>query len=110
MRRDSSSLSETIGERVSNLRNRYGITTMELARKVGVSQAQISRLENGRQGFRTVTLEKIADALGVHLIYFFMDSDSLLYRALMNPKFLRAVEKGAVEFIEGRRPVVITIS
>jgi len=107
---DTSSLSETIGGRVCRLRSQYGLTTMELAYKVGVSQAQISRLENGRQGFRTVTLEKIAKALGVHLIYFFMDSDSMLYRALMNPKFLRATEKAAIEFVEGTRPVIITIS
>jgi DNA-binding Xre family transcriptional regulator len=41
------------------------MTTTELAKKVGISQAQISRLENGLQGFRSDTLLEIGLALGV---------------------------------------------
>jgi len=52
-----------IGERVRTIREAKGITTTELAQMVGMSQAQISRLENGKQGYRSATLCKIADAL-----------------------------------------------
>jgi transcriptional regulator with XRE-family HTH domain len=41
------------------------MTSSELAREVGVAQAQISRLENGLQGFRSDTLVRIARALNV---------------------------------------------
>ena len=48
------------------------MTTTELARRVGISQAQISRLENGLQGFRSTTLFKIAKAPGKPPFYFMM--------------------------------------
>ena len=51
-----------IGLLVKGLRDKAGITTTELARRVGISQAQISRLENGKQGFRSSTLAKIASS------------------------------------------------
>ncbi len=53
-----------IGLLVSSLRDKAGITTTELAGRVGISQAQISRLENGKHGFRSSTLARIAEALG----------------------------------------------
>jgi len=66
--------SREIGSRVSKLREHLGITSTELAAKVNLSQAQISRLENGLQGFRSHTIAKIAEALGVKPIYFFMEN------------------------------------
>jgi transcriptional regulator with XRE-family HTH domain len=54
-----------IGARVRQLAKARGATTITLAKAIGVSQAQISRLENGLQGFRSATLLKIAMALGV---------------------------------------------
>ena len=62
-----------IGKKIETLREKQGVTTTELARRVGLSQAQISRLENGKQGFRSATLTKIAKALGVKPLYFFID-------------------------------------
>lgn len=52
-----------IGVTVRALRTELGMTTTALAKKVGISQAQISRLELGNQGFRSGTLVKIAKAL-----------------------------------------------
>ena len=49
-----------IGLKITKLRNKLNLTTTELAKMVGISQAQISRLENGKQGFRSATLTKIA--------------------------------------------------
>jgi transcriptional regulator with XRE-family HTH domain len=60
---DLSSFNAEIGGRVRTIRETKGITTTELAQMVGMSQAQISRLENGKQGYRSATLSKIADAL-----------------------------------------------
>lgn len=61
-----------IGLTVKSLRTEMGITTTVLAQKVGISQAQISRLENGQQGFRSGTLVKIAGALDVPVFRMFM--------------------------------------
>lgn len=61
-----------IGATVRKLRIEMGRTTTDLAKGVGVSQAQISRLENGQQGFRSGTLVKIAKALKVPAFRLFM--------------------------------------
>ena len=62
-----------IGSRVKAARGARKMTTTELARRVGISQAQISRLENGLQGFRSGTLIKIAKTLGKPPFYFMMN-------------------------------------
>ena len=62
-----------IGSKVRAARQELGMTSTELARRVGISQAQISRLENGLQGFRSGTLIKIAKALGKPPFYFLMN-------------------------------------
>ena len=64
-----------IGLRVTRVREVKRLTTADLARRVGISQAQVSRLENGRQGFRSSTLAKIAGALGVPPFFLFMTDD-----------------------------------
>jgi len=53
-----------IGLLISSVREQQKIGQTALARKVGISQAQICRLEQGKQGFRSSTLRKIAEALG----------------------------------------------
>lgn len=65
--------SARIGRQIAKLRKQQNITTTELARRVGLSQPQISRLENGKQGFRSETLLKISRALGVRPAHFFVD-------------------------------------
>jgi transcriptional regulator with XRE-family HTH domain len=64
-----------IGRTVRELRTKRGLTTTVLAKKVGISQAQVSRLENDEQGFRSGTLVKIASALGVKPWFLFMTED-----------------------------------
>ena len=54
-----------IGHRMQALRKERGLTMRELAERTGLSQGQVSRLENGRQGFRSATLMRLAEALGV---------------------------------------------
>jgi transcriptional regulator with XRE-family HTH domain len=61
-----------IGATVRAIRTELGLTTTSLAKKVGISQAQISRLENGEQGFRSGTLVKIAKVLRVPAFRLFM--------------------------------------
>ena len=123
---------KTIGTKIAKLRAKLNLTTTELAQMVGISQAQISRLENGKQGFRSATLAKISTALNVSPVYFFMDDgdDGItgkvsqaaaiygavahprLADALKSPHFLAAAEKMADAYIDERpafRKIVQTI-
>ena len=61
-----------IGRTVRERRQELNMSTSVLARKAEISQPQISRLENGQQGFRSGTLVKIAKALKVPPFRFFM--------------------------------------
>lgn len=113
---------KTIGRKVRELRSRMGLTTISLARKLRISQAQVSRLENGLQGFRHGTLVRIAKALGVPTIYFFVEDETTatsrvaeqldkrgleatggLRKALANAAFLRFMEKCAAAFARDRK-------
>jgi len=54
-----------IGCRVRELQKQRRATGTELARAIGISQAQVSRLESGLQGFRSEVLVRLAHALKV---------------------------------------------
>ena len=110
---------EAIGRKIRILRLRLDLTSSDLARMVGISQAQVSRLENGKQGFRSATLSRIAEALGVHPVFFFMndydmessgklDEAAVVYAAvahprladaLQSPRFLSVIEKLASAYL-----------
>jgi transcriptional regulator with XRE-family HTH domain len=88
-----------IGAKVSSIRHAQGLTTSQLANKVGISQAQISRLENGKQGFRSSTMDKIAKALGVNIV--FLVNEDGENSAPVSPKLAEALgHDGFRVFIE----------
>lgn len=60
---------------MTRVREARKLTTISLGKRAGISQAQISRLENGKQGFRSSTLIKIAEALGIPPFYLYMSND-----------------------------------
>lgn len=60
-----------IGRLVRETRSKLGLTMTKFAKRVGVSQAQISRLEDGQQGFRTKTMQRIAEALDMPVVVYF---------------------------------------
>ena len=54
--------------RITELRERAGLTQAQLADKVGTTQAGISRLENPNyRNYSLTTLERVAAALGARL-------------------------------------------
>lgn len=96
--------SDIIGKRMRALRKKHGMTMAVLSKAVGLSQAQICKLELGRFGFRSSTLERIARALKVDTGYFLQDwtPDGVvkklrlggkLTQALRDPEFLLLVRK-----------------
>lgn len=56
-----------IARQVIELREKHGLTQLELAKLSGVPQSQISRIERGVTSPTTTTVAKIAAALGADL-------------------------------------------
>lgn len=65
-------------ELISSVRTQLGITQKQLADKSGVSQANISKIENGSYRPSIATLKKIADGLGKRIIIEFVDREEVL--------------------------------
>ena len=58
---------KNLGERIRSLRKTKGITLMEIARKTGIAQATLSRIETGTMTGTLESHEKIAEVLGIGL-------------------------------------------
>jgi len=97
-------LNASIGSKVRTARQAKRLTTIQLAEMVGISQAQISRLEMGKQGFRTSTLTRIANALEYPPSYFLNgEAISDVDLAMVNAEFKTFVETAASAFIRGEQ-------
>lgn len=59
-----------VSERIRGLRQEQGLTQEQLAEKSGLPQSHISRIENAKHSPSRMTVEKLADALGVEVGYF----------------------------------------
>lgn len=62
-----SMLLETFGSRIKLLREKKGISQVELSKKTGVVREQISRIENGQINATIKTIHKLTNALDVPL-------------------------------------------
>lgn len=61
--------SALLAYKIFTLREKLGMTQMGLARRIGVSQQAVSRLESGKfERFTLRTLERLARAMGVELV------------------------------------------
>ena len=100
-----------IGRRVRALRKKAGLTLRELAEEIDLSQGQLSRLENGLQSPRSVILLRLADALGVRPVEFFIEDaghraeippqvSPRLADVLRQPDFVRLAEMLAKTYCE----------
>lgn len=58
---------KNIGSNVRDLRNEKLLTQEELAKRAGVSQSLVARIEGGELCPSIKTLQKVADALGVEI-------------------------------------------
>lgn len=57
----------TIGDKIRAERRRAKLTQVQLAERMGVTQSLIGQYERGEINPKLDTLERIADALGVHV-------------------------------------------
>lgn len=66
-----------ISEQIIKARNDVGITQKELAQKSGLTQANISKIENGTSHPTIDSLKKIADGLGKRLSFRLIEQEDL---------------------------------
>lgn len=64
---------EQFARLVIRKRMRLGLTQQELAKRMGTSHSDVSRLESGQHRFSFATMRKLAKALDTHLVYGFQD-------------------------------------
>lgn len=68
-----------IGQELSEARVRKGITQKELSERIGIYQAEISKIERGLANPSVSTLKRIAEGIGMRVeIRFVPDEDSIL--------------------------------
>ena len=58
---------KNLGQRIRQLRKTKGVTLVEMAKKTGVAQATLSRIETGTMTGTLESHEKIAEVLGIGL-------------------------------------------
>lgn len=58
----------TVGERIRERRQQLGLSMAELGKKLGITAAAVSRYELGQREININTLQRIADALGIHML------------------------------------------
>lgn len=61
-----------VGTRLKQLRQQRGLSMVQLAREVGVTNGMISQIENNLADPSLTTLRKLAQVLGVPVFYFFI--------------------------------------
>ena len=74
----SDAMDGQVGERVKVIRQRFGLSQRELARRAGVTNGTISNIEQGQVSPSVGSLRRITEALSLSLAEFFtVDVDSL---------------------------------
>lgn len=72
-----------VGEKLRRLREMYGLSQRELAKRAGVTNGMISQIEQDRVSPSVASLKKILDGLGMSLADFFTrdidDSNQVFY-------------------------------
>ena len=67
----------TVGSRIRELRKSMGLTTTTLAGQAGISQSQLSKLENGKAAISILTLTKLSRIFDRPLSYLFQKDEEV---------------------------------
>ena len=74
----------SVGERIKKARKALGLTQLELARKINMSQSYIADMERNRHNPSLAALQLIADVLHVDIAEFVGDSTTVQETGLAN--------------------------
>lgn len=86
-------LSDTVGARLQALRQKFGLSQRELARRAEVTNSTLSMIEQGKVSPSVGSLEKILHAFPISLQEFFSESIELTPTVVAAEDFV-SVEKG----------------
>lgn len=64
-------ITDKIGNRIRELRNRTGLSQEKFAQKIGMDRTNFASVELGKRNISIVNIEKIANGLDVSLSEFF---------------------------------------
>jgi len=62
---------KAFGKRLKSIRQKKGLTQLDLELESGISRTEISRIENGTKNIEFYTIVRLAEALEVSLAEFF---------------------------------------
>lgn len=71
-------IDKAIGEKIRQLRSRWGLSQSELAERIGISFQQIQKYEKGSSRISVMRLKQIAEALGVSMTLFLGEEEKRL--------------------------------
>jgi len=60
-----------IGKNIARLRRANNLSQLDICAEIKMEKSNLSSIENGRQNTTTLTLRKIAEAIGVEVKEFF---------------------------------------
>nr|WP_299031112.1 helix-turn-helix transcriptional regulator [uncultured Tenacibaculum sp.] len=60
-----------VGKNISRIRKSKGYSQLDICAIISMEKSNLSSIENGRQNPATLTLKRIADAIGVEVKSFF---------------------------------------
>ncbi len=78
---------------IKTIRNFFGMTTAQLAKRLNISQSRIVRMEQNEKNIKISTMERIADALNCDFVYTFVP------RKNINDVIYNQAKKKALEIL-----------
>lgn len=85
-----------VGERLRALRELYGLSQRELAKRTGVTNGMISQIEQNRVSPSINTLTKILDGLTISIVDFFNRDEETTHQVFFSQDQMSDVGRGAV--------------
>ena len=80
---------------ISIVREAIGMTAVQLAARLGVSQPRVTKMEANEENLKLSTLKRVAEALGCEFVYYFKPKTS--FQNLVEEQ----ARKKAVEILQG---------
>ena len=90
---DPRTLAKQIGDRLAQVRKDQGVTQVELAKAVHLSQQLIAEYEAGKKNIPVWRLVNLAEALGVASEVLLADSDGKTLKRGPAPKLQKQIER-----------------
>ena len=90
---DPKTLAKQIGERIAQARKSQGMTQVELADAVSMSQQLIAEYEAGKKNIPVWRLVNLAEAMGVAPELLLSDADDRILKRGPPPKLQKQIEK-----------------